>query len=103
MKKNYDFYQQVYEVIEKIPIGNVTTYGDIAESLGAMRSARLVGSALRAIGMSSLPCHRVVNKYGELTGKHAFNPPTLMKELLLKEGIEFINERVDIKKHLWIP
>lgn len=89
--------------MEKIPEGKVTTYGAIAESLGAMRSARLVGTALNQIGLSHLPCHRVVNRNGELTGAHAFSPTTRMKWLLLKEGIEFINEKVNLKKHFWKP
>jgi len=40
---------------------------------------------------------------GELTGKMHFPTPTYMRELLESEGIEFINDNVNMKKHLWIP
>jgi methylated-DNA-protein-cysteine methyltransferase-like protein len=67
-------------------------------------SARLVGWALNStIGDDSLPCHRVVNRNGELTGKRHFKTPTLMRELLENEGVEFKNDSVILNKHLWKP
>jgi alkylated DNA nucleotide flippase Atl1 len=50
-----------------------------------------------------IPCHRVVNRNGDLTGKLHFAYPEQMKELLLSENIQFIGESVDIHKHLWNP
>ena len=97
-----DFYIRVYEVVKKIPPGHVTTYGLIAESLGAKRSARMVGWALNQSG-GMLPAHRVVNRNGELTGRHHFADSSLMKELLLAENVTFKGEIVDLDSHLWIP
>ena len=52
----------------------------------------------------SVPAHRVVNRNGMLTGKHHFNPPGIMEELLKKEGIKVKNDQVvDFKKHFWDP
>ncbi len=85
-------------------MGSVTTYGHIAEALGARRSARIVGWAMNsAHTLMDVPAHRVINRNGELTGKMHFATPTLMRELLEAEGIEFIGDAVNLTKHLWIP
>ena len=103
-KSSDDFYRRVYEVVAEIPEGRVTTYGAIAAFLGLRRSARLVGYALRVVPDDlALPCHRVVNRTGELSGKHNFATPTLMRDLLESEGVEFIDEAVDMSAHLWKP
>ena len=88
----------------KIPKGKVTTYGHIAEVCGIKSSARTVGWALNGAKESGLPCHRVVNRQGLLTGKFHFGSSDLMEDLLRSEGIEFDDKgRVNLKKHLWIP
>jgi len=102
MKKN-DFFDKVYKVVAKIPYGKVTTYGAIAEFCGVKSSARTVGWALNSATNSNLPCHRVVNRFGALSGKIHFGSPTLMQELLESEGIEFIDECVNLENHLWNP
>src|SRR5687767_5737135 len=98
-----DFYQQVYELVKKIPPGKVTTYGHIARALGNRGKARTVGYALHAVSDNSIPCHRVVNRNGELTGSVHFATTSLMRELLESENIEFKNSSVNMKKHLWVP
>ena len=87
-----DFYEKVYAVVRKIPKGKVVSYGDIAEFIGTRGSARTVGYAMNnAHNVSpSVPAHRVVNRNGLLTGKHHFEFPTLMQELLESEGIDQI-------------
>lgn len=99
-----DFYRRVYEIVSAIPFGMVTTYGYIGRALGAKSSARMVGYALRSLPQNNqLPCHRVVNRNGELSGKIHFEPHTLMRELLEAENVAFVNDAVDMEKHLWIP
>lgn len=99
-----DFFQKVIKIVAEIPYGKVTTYGEIAQAIGLKSSARMVGWALNStIGDDSLPCHRVINRNGELTGKRHFRTPTLMRELLENEGIEFIDEAVNLDKHFWKP
>ena len=103
-KNTQDFYARVYDLVRLIPPGKVCTYGIIAEFLGAKSSSRMVGWALNCvIDRIDIPCHRVVNRNGDLTGKLHFAYPEQMKELLLSENIQFIGESVDIHKHLWIP
>ena len=104
MKKKTDFFDRVYEVVAKIPKGKVTTYGAIAEVCGTKAAARTVGWALNGAKESGLPCHRVVNRFGALTGKVHFGDAFLMEELLRSEGVEFDDDNcVMMEKCLWIP
>lgn len=102
--KKKDFFDRVYSLVAKIPKGKVTTYGHLAEACGIKSAARTVGWALNGAKVSNLPCHRVVNRYGALTGKIHFGDPQLMEDLLRSEKVTFDkNGYVDMKKHLWIP
>jgi methylated-DNA-protein-cysteine methyltransferase-like protein len=102
-REKKDFFNKVYAVAKKIPYGKVTTYGHIAEACGIKSAARTVGWALNGCG-SDIPAHRVVNRYGALTGKIHFGDPNLMEDLLRSEGIEFDkNGFVKLDKHLWVP
>ena len=112
-----DFFDRVWDVVARIPPGRVTTYGRIARHLGLGRSARAVGHALHAVaradpdgeraahgGPLAVPCHRVVNRDGALTGRLHFATPTLMEERLRAEGVAFLDDgRVDLERHLWEP
>ncbi len=69
-----DFQLQVWELLQKIPYGQLVTYGEIARQIAAQRgmarmSAQAVGGA---VGHNPLciivPCHRVIGKSGSLTG-----------------------------------
>jgi methylated-DNA-protein-cysteine methyltransferase-like protein len=94
----------VYKVVAKIPYGKVTTYGAIAKVCGIKSAARTVGWAINGAKESGLPCHRVVNRNGELTGRLHFGDPNLMEDLLRSEGVEFtLNGNVNMKKHFWDP
>ncbi|MBT8379152.1 MAG: MGMT family protein [Ignavibacteria bacterium] len=102
-RKKKDFFNKVYAVAKKIPYGKVTTYGHLAEACGIKSAARTVGWALNGCG-SDIPAHRVVNRYGVLTGKIHFGAPDLMEDLLRSEGVEFDKDGcVKLNKHLWIP
>ncbi|MGB5530364.1 MAG: MGMT family protein [Ignavibacteriaceae bacterium] len=102
-KKKKDFFKKVYDIAKRIPYGKVTTYGHIAEACGIKSSARTVGWALNGCGQD-IPAHRVVNRFGALTGKIHFGDPNLMEDLLRSEGVEFDkNKCVKLEKHLWIP
>ena len=95
------FFQQVYEIVKKIPEGKVMTYGQIAEILGT-KDVRRVGWALHGNKDPNIFCHRVVNKEGSVAVNYAFEGWEEQKRKLLAEGVTFIDEkRVDLKKHLW--
>lgn len=102
-KGRKDFFNRVYEITKMIPRGKVTTYGDIAEAFGIRSAARTVGWALNGCG-PDVPAHRVVNRFGALTGKIHFGDPNLMEDLLRSEGVTFDdNGCVRLDKHLWKP
>ena len=68
------FQKEVWEILRRIPYGQVTTYGAIAAQIAARRglahmSAQAVGGAVGPNPISVLvPCHRVVGSQGALTG-----------------------------------
>lgn len=71
--KHADFFQAVFEIVQLIPHGRVTSYGAIAKCLGTAKSSRMVGWAMNAShSIPGIPAHRVVNRNGLLTEKHIF-------------------------------
>lgn len=104
-EKKQDFFKKVHEVARLIPEGRVTSYGAIAQFLGAKSSARVVGWAMNAAhGDLSIPAHRVVNRIGLLSGKHHFDGTNLMQQLLESEGVEVVDHKVQNFKELyWHP
>lgn len=104
MKPNADFFARVWDVVGGIPAGKVTTYGHIARALGSAQAARTVGWALKAAAATPLPCHRVVNRRGALSGRLHFEGPHVMEERLRSEGITFDDDGcVRLDRHLWVP
>lgn len=104
--KTYTFFADVYDVVRQIPKGRVTSYGAIAQYLGIKLSARMVGWAMNAAHTArpKVPAQRVVNRNGMLSGKQHFATPTLMEELLKKDGVTVKEETVlDFKKIFWDP
>ena len=104
--KEFTFFEDVYDVVRQIPKGKVTSYGAIAAYLGTKLSARMVGWAMNAAHTAKpkVPAQRVVNRNGMLTGKYHFGTPTLMQELLKKDGVTVKNDTVvDFKKRYWDP
>ncbi len=99
------FFEEVYEVVKKIPRGNVLTYGDIAKMLGQPKKAKIVGWALHSNPSPGIiPCHRVVNRNGELSGSFAFGGMDAQKKMLEAEGIIFNEEgTINLKIYLWKP
>ena len=104
--KGRNFFEDVFEVVRLIPPGRVTNYGSIAKYLGTGLSSRMVGWAMNASHVADppVPAQRVVNRNGMLTGKHHFATPTLMQELLEKEGVKVKNDKVvDFHQLYWDP
>jgi methylated-DNA-protein-cysteine methyltransferase related protein len=105
-KKDESFFELVFDVVREIPKGRVTSYGAIAAALGARSSSRMVGWAMNGSHRvrPKVPAHRVVNRQGLLTGKIHFEYPEHMQELLEKEGIQVVDDKVvDFAKKFWDP
>ncbi len=97
-----NLYNDIYNLVKLIPLGKVTTYGEIAKFLNKPHFARQVGWALhRNPDPQNIPCHRVVFADGSLSPGYAFGGQIKQFELLMGEGITFINNKVNLKKHLY--
>jgi len=100
-----NFFERVYEVVRRVPKGKVTSYGAIAKSIGAAKSARMVGYAMNsAKDLDDVPAHRVVNRNGLLTGKSHFGDHNAMQQMLEQEGVVVKDLKVqDFKSYFWDP
>lgn len=94
-------FQAIYEVVRSIPRGRVATYGMVAMLAGNPRWARVVGYALHVNPEPGvIPCHRVLNRHGEVASGFAFGGADVQRALLESEGIVFeADGRVDLKKY----
>lgn len=92
--------KRIYEAVKKIPKGHVATYGQIAELAGDKKMARAVGNALhKNPDPDHIPCFRVVNARGELSGSFAFGGADAQEKLLKADGVEVVEGRVDLNKY----
>lgn len=91
---------RIYEAVKQIPRGHVATYGQIAGLAGDKKMARAVGNALhRNPDPDNIPCYRVVNSKGELSGSFAFGGADVQAKLLREEGVEVVDGRVDLRRY----
>lgn len=91
---------RIYDAVKKIPRGKVATYGQIATLAGNSRMARAVGNALHHNpDPDNIPCYRVVNSKGELSGEFAFGGSGRQAQLLKADGIEVVDGKVDLGKY----
>ena len=79
-------------VVQRIPAGRVSTYGDVAAAAGRPRAARAVGTIMRTSHAPGVPYHRVVAAGGRLGGYGS--TPAVKRALLVLEGIRFSGERI---------
>ena len=93
-----------YEIVRRIPAGSVATYGQVARLVGMSRSARLVGYAMAACQDQSVPCHRVVDRFGGTKAAFDTFAPGTQRALLEAEGVPFRPDgTVDLDLCLWAP
>lgn len=92
--------KRIYEAVKSIPKGKVATYGQVAALAGEPKMARAVGNALhKNPDPENIPCYRVVNAKGQLSGEFAFGGKGAQAKLLEEEGIEIKNGKVDLNKY----
>ena len=69
--KATDFQLKVWETLLKIPMGKLSTYGDIAKQINISGASRAVGTAIGNNPVAFLiPCHRVIQSTGVIGGYH---------------------------------
>lgn len=91
----------IYKIVSTIPKGKVLTYGEVAKRAG-IKSPRLVGNILhKNTDPDKVPCHRVVNRKGEVAGNYGLGGGVVQKKRLQAEGIEFVSGKINLEKYFW--
>ena len=93
--------KRIYEAVKKIPAGKVATYGQVAAMAGNPKMSRAVGNALhKNPDPENIPCFRVVNSKGELSGAFAFGGENEQKKRLEADGIKVEDGRVELSRYI---
>jgi len=99
---NKSTFELIYDVVKQIPRGKVATYGQVAALAGNKRWSRVVGYALHVNpDPEHIPCHRVVNRLGEVSKAFAFGGENRQVALLENEGVKVVGTRVDLEQYGW--
>lgn len=99
-----NFKSRVYKIIRKIPIGKVATYSQIASLADHPKAARVIGQFMKHNpDIPATPCHRVIGSDGSLTGYSGNGGIKAKRQLLLREGVTFHNNKINLKVSLWKP
>jgi methylated-DNA-protein-cysteine methyltransferase-like protein len=97
------FNEQVYGLVRRVPEGRVITYGSIARLLGDPRKAREVGWAM-AVCPEDVPAHRVINRFGGVSGDASSTEAAHRRSMLEVEGVLFDPRgRCDLSVYEWLP
>lgn len=105
IKESYDLVtdspsKRIYEAVKRIPKGKVASYSQVAAMAGNPRMCRAVGNALHHNpDPENIPCYRVVNAKGELSGAFSFGGADEQERRLAADGIPVINGKVDLEKY----
>ncbi|MGH9386439.1 MAG: MGMT family protein [Vicinamibacterales bacterium] len=90
-RQSTGFERRVLSIVARIPVGRVTTYGEVARLAGKPRAARAVGNIMREANRPGLPYHRVIAAGGQLGG---YSSPGIKRALLRAEGLTVTARRV---------
>ncbi len=95
---------RVYEIVRRIPSGQVMTYGQIAELLGEGYTPRTVGFVMHAADEATVPWQRVINAQGACSTGRVILPPDKQQRMLEAEGVLFdARGRCDLNRYRWTP
>ena len=96
--------EMIWQVVAAVPAGRVASYGQVARLAGFPRHARFVGTTLKKLpGGSALPWHRIVNAKGEIAFPAGSAKWREQRDLLEAEGVEFIGDKIPLKRFQWTP
>jgi methylated-DNA-protein-cysteine methyltransferase related protein len=97
--------EQVIKLVNQIPDGKVSTFGEIAKQIQDHKiSAQMVGwilSGMKTEEWELCPWYRVVNKEGYISSLKLGSKGLVQKQILLGEGYTLIEDNVDMQKHFW--
>jgi len=94
-------FPRIYEVVKQVPWGKVTTYGAVAQIVGAGCDARLVGYAMAGVNEPDVPWQRVINAKGTISPR-AGRGAEIQRKRLEAEGVAFDERnRIDFDRFGW--
>ncbi len=98
-----DFRDAVLKVVRAVPEGKVTTYGEVALLVGKPNHARQVGAVLYGLrdADGDVPWQRVINASGGIS-TYKVGSGELQVALLRSEGVEVVNDHVDLRRYRWL-
>jgi methylated-DNA-protein-cysteine methyltransferase-like protein len=92
----------LYRIVKTIPRGRVATYGQVARAVNLRGGARAAGRAMAACPSGrGIPWHRVLGAGGRILIREPV--AQLQRQLLESEGVRFIERRVNLHAHAWLP
>ncbi|MGH7318079.1 MAG: MGMT family protein [Candidatus Rokuibacteriota bacterium] len=94
------FQRSVFALVRRVPEGAVVTYGQVAALVGAPRSARAVGHAMRHCPFD-VPWHRVVNGHGGISLRANLESVIWQRLRLEQEGVRLRRGRIDLARYGW--
>jgi len=104
VQESAGYRERVYEIVRRIPLGRVMTYGQIAEILDEGYTPRTVGFVMHAVDEETTPWHRVINSQGKCSTTRVILPPDKQQRMLEAEGIVFdARDRCDLGRFRWTP
>ena len=102
-----NFYEKIWELARQVPEGKVATYGQLAKMLERPPvlsledyqafSPKWAGDAMAACP-EDVPWHRIINAQGKISRQM---DAAHQRRLLEAEGLEFINDKIDLRQHQW--
>ncbi len=85
--------QKIFKKLLEVPKGQITTYGELAKSVGLKNGQRIVGKIMNKNPYPVIiPCHRVVMSTGKIGG-YAYGEHVKIK-MLNDEGIRIKNGKI---------
>jgi methylated-DNA-[protein]-cysteine S-methyltransferase len=85
--------KKIYKKLLEVPKGKVTTYGELAKSIGLKNGQRAVGKIMNQNPYPVIiPCHRVVKSDGKIGG-YAYGD-VIKSNMLIGEGIKIKNGKI---------
>jgi methylated-DNA-protein-cysteine methyltransferase-like protein len=98
------FRTRAWALVATIPAGRVMGYGHVATALENPGAARQVGYAMAGLPPGTdIPWHRVVHSDGTLATKGDPVRVVVQRGLLVREGVEFLGDRIDMRRFGWTP
>lgn len=101
---NQQHAEQIWQTVQRVPQGKVSSYGRIADLAGLPGRSRLVGRIMQyAPDEVKLPWYRILRSNGQLAFAAGSEMALKQSRLLAAEGVLVSHNRVDLKLFLWQP